>query len=324
MIIDTTELKRRYLQRIAGVRDKKVYIGPQIVALDISNSCNLSCRHCWIHSPGNPARLKKAHFLPWKKFVEVVADCVDLKVDQIHLVAAGEPTLHPQFREMMRHLQRQPLKVKILTNATFPLDYCLDVIKADHVLIDLGAVDRKQYLDVHGKDLFARVVKNIKKLVSLRDTGKGGFFIEIAYIVSTVNIDQKQKMRSWASALGVNKIYFKKMVEHPYNRDIVLPGGCLSGLEGKGQRTPPECLNGWFYLRARTDYNTSFCCHIPQMRLGSFDRQSLKQLWLSKHLMNMRLLGKYGHIQKVNKACQTCPFYDENVERAQSLAGDNP
>ena len=204
---------------------RQVYIGPEVVALDISNSCNLRCRYCWIHAPGNPAHFEKARFFPWEKFLGIVCDCVDLNVDQIHIVGTGEPTMHPLFRDMMRHLEQQPLKVKLLTNATFPLDYCTDVIKGDHVVIDLGAVDRQQYRDLHGKDLFDRVVNNIKRLVSLRDAGKPGFRIEIAYIVNAVNIDQKQKMQDLASRLGVNAVYFKKMNVHAYNREIALPEG---------------------------------------------------------------------------------------------------
>jgi hypothetical protein len=57
------------------------------------------------------------------------------------------------------------------------------------------------------------------------------------------------------------------------------------------------------------------------MHLGDFGKMSFKQLWLSGHMMNMRLLGKYGQIQKMFKACQTCPDYDENIRRSQTLAG---
>lgn len=319
MILDAAKLKRRRLQRIAGARDKKIYIGPEVVVLNISNACNLRCRYCWIHSPGNPGHLQKAGFFSWDKFLGIVRDCVDLKVDQIHLTASGEPTMHPLFRDMMRHLEQQPLKVKLFTNATFPLGYCSDVMRGDHVLIDLGAVNRKQYRDLHGKDFFDRVVANIKRLVSLRDSGKPGFLIEIVFIVSAVNIGQKQKMRDLASKLGVHSVYFKEMNVHAYNQGIALPDSTMSGSEGEKKRTPPVCLNGWFYMIARSDNHFSTCCRILRMPLGDFDKQSLKQVWLAPRMMNIRLLGKYGQIQKMFKACQTCPFYDQNIQRARDL-----
>jgi MoaA/NifB/PqqE/SkfB family radical SAM enzyme len=318
MIIDTAQLKRRYLQRIAGARDRKVYIGPETVVLEISNSCNLRCRHCGLHAPGNPAHFEKALFFPWEKFLGVVRDCVDLNVDQVHITGSGEPTMHPLFRDMMRHLEQQPLKVRLYTNATFPLAYCSDVIKADHVVVDLNSVDRQQYRELHGKDLFDRVVKNIKRLVSLRDILKPGFVIEIDCVVNAVNIKYKKKMQELASQLGITGVSFSKMHGHAYNQDIILPEGTA---ESEGKITPPACLNGWFYLKIRLDGSVGACCRNQQMNIGNLEKGSLKELWLSKHMMNMRLLGKYGRILKMFKACQTCTYYDDNVQRLQALAG---
>ena len=103
MILDRKELNQRYAQRLMGVRDKKVYIGPERVVLFINNTCNLSCRYCWTHAPGNPRHFDDPKRLSLEKFVEIIDDAVDLKVDQIYLSGSGEPTMHPSFRNMMRY-----------------------------------------------------------------------------------------------------------------------------------------------------------------------------------------------------------------------------
>ena len=205
MIIDSSELKRRYLLRIEGARERQVYIGPQIVALEISNACSVNCQYCSSNrSPDNPHHSRKGLFLPWKRFLTVIRDCVGLHVDEIHLTGAGEPTTHPLFRNMMRHLEQQPLTVSLFTNGTFPLDYCEDVIKGDCVVIDMSALNRRQYRELQGQDLFDRVAQNIERLVYLRDTVKPGFRIEMAYILNAVNINQKRKIRKMAAQLGIN------------------------------------------------------------------------------------------------------------------------
>ncbi len=319
MILDVLQLEQRYQKRIAGVRDKKVYIGPEIVDIHINNSCNLSCQYCWTHAPGNPAHFDKAHYLSWEKFSGTIKDCVELNVDQVHITGSGEPSLHPQFGRMMRYLQDQPLFVKLFTNATFPLEACQDVIKADQVVVDLSAVDRLQYLEIQGKDLFDRVIANIERLVSLRDSVKPDFLIDIVYIVNAKNIKQRPMMRDLASRWKVNSVYFKKMNVHAHNQSIALPQGPAPEM-GEDDQTPPQCLNGWFEMVVKSDdENTSICCRIPQMRLTHQDRWSLKGLWHSPQMMNMRLLGKYGQIQKMHTACKTCPYYDENVQRAEDL-----
>ena len=209
MIIDAAELKRRYLQRIAGVRDHKVYIGPEIMTLELTNVCNLRCQYCITdHSPGNPAHFNKARFLSWERFIGIIQDCVELNVDQVTLLGSGEPTMHPSFRDMMRHLEKQPIKVVLVTNGAFALDYCSDVIKGDHIVINLGAVDPEHYRELQGKDFFDRVVANIERLVSLRDTLKPKFHIEIDYVVNMMNINEKQKMQELVSKLGVNSVFF--------------------------------------------------------------------------------------------------------------------
>ena len=258
---------------------------------------------------------KKARFLLWEKFLEIIHDCVDLNVDQV-CFSGGEPTLHPLFREMMQHMEQQPVYIKLFTNATFPLGYCSDVIKGDHVVINLSAVTRKQYRELHGEDLFEYVIANIKRLVSLRNAGKPGFVVEIAYIVNALNIDQKQKMHDLASRLGVDSIHFKKMERNVYNREIVFPDGSI---EAEEKRTPPVCLNGWFFMLTNADDNTRICPHIDRMRMGNFNKSSLKQIWLSTNMMNIRLLGRYGRIQKMFKGCLTCPFYNENIRRSRAL-----
>ena len=315
MIIDAAKLKQRYVQRISGVRDRKVYIGPEVVTLQINNSCNLRCKYCWTHAPGNPAHFDKPNYFSWEKFLGIVQDSVDLKVDQIHITGSGEPTMHPSFRDMMRHLEHKSLYVKLLTNATFPLEYCDDVVRGDHIIIDLSAVDREQYRDLQGKDFFDRVVSNIKRLVFLRDTTKPSFHIEIAYIINAENAAQAQQMREFTSQLGVNSLYFEKMNVHAYNRDIALPEDPSIEISGEDNVTPPECLHGWFFVILKANDVASTCCRIDKMHLGDLDRLSFKELWLSPHMMNVRLLGKHGIIQKTHKACQTCPFYGKNVKR---------
>ena len=317
MIIDSKELKRRYLQRIAGARDKKVYIGPQVVSLDITSACNLSCRYCLAsHAPGNPGHLQKAVFFPWKKFVDIIRDCVDLKVDEIYSTGPGEPTMHPLFREMMRHLEHQPLKVKLFTNATFPSELCLDVIRSDHVIINLGAVERLAYHHLQGRDLFDRVVNNIKRLVALRDAGKPGFLIEISYVMNAVNIRQKQRMRDWALRLGVEEVGFIEMHEDAYNSKIAL---LEASREREKKRSPPACLNGWFFMAVKLNGSASICCRILRMPYGDLAKNSFKKFWLSRQMMNMRLLGKYGYMPERYATCRVCPYYEINVQRAKGL-----
>ena len=319
MIIDPVELKQRYLQRIKGVRDGNVYLGPENVTLELTNACNLRCRFCITeHAPGNPAHFDKAVFLPLEKFFGIVADAVEMKVDEITIVGSGEPALHPSFCAIMRHLDDKPLFIKLYTNATFPLEYCDEAIKADHVIVNLSAINREHFQELQGKDLYDRVIANIERLVALRDARKPKFRIDISYVINEHNIGQKQEMLALAAKLGINYVDYRKMLVNDYNKDIKVPGEYVSNLENGAKRTPPSCLNGWFYLLVMSGGNFSNCYMIPELGQGNLDQSTFKQFWYSPQMNKIRLMGKKGDTQKVFKACQTCPCYSDNIQRLQA------
>ena len=96
---------------------------------------------------------------------------------------------------MMLHLEEQPLYVRLLTNGTFPLEYCSDVIKGDRVIVNLSAANRKQYHDLQVKDLFDRVVNNIKRLVALRDSSKLASGLRLGILTMLLILIKNKKCR---------------------------------------------------------------------------------------------------------------------------------
>lgn len=301
MIIDAIELKRRYEKRVAGVRDNKIYIGPEILTIELTNACNIRCQFCYAdHSLGNPAHFNKARHLSLERFVEAVRDCVDLNVDQVTVMGTGEPTIHPSFRDMMGYLKNQPLYVKVYTNATFPMDFCSDVITADKVIVNLSSVDRQHYHDLQGKDFFDRVVGNIQRLVSMRDSHKPEFKIEIAYIVNALNVNEMRRMEELGVKLKVDLVDFQKMRPYTYNQNISLSEHSVSELDVYRKENPPRGLNGWFFVLLTSDGNFNNCYKNSHV-YGDFHQSSLKEFWLSPEMMKLRLLGKSGRLQGVGR-----------------------
>jgi radical SAM protein with 4Fe4S-binding SPASM domain len=136
------------------------------------------------------------------------------------------------------------------------------------------------------------------------------------YIVNAMNKNQTQKMQDLAKRLGVSWVTFTSMQVNDYNREIVL----REVRKGqKGNRALPACFNAWFNIIVRLDGSITSCNRIRQMRGCDLKKRSFKQVWLSRHMMNMRLMEKYGYIQKVFKECQACSYYYKNIQRLQAL-----
>ena len=305
--------------RLAGVRDDKVYIGPEVVHLHVTSRCNLSCLYCWYHAPRRLASPHRPKDLSVKKFREILADCAALKVDALYFSGEGEPTCHPRFSVMMSLLAVSPLTVTLFTNGTFPPAQFNDVLKADRVIINLGAMDRAGYRKLQGRDLFGRVIKNIRRLAAARDLKKPGLKIEVVCVVNKLNVSVKDDVRRLTTSLGVDSFVPVRMQESSYNEGLRLGAGDGGTCTGVGADATRFCVNGWFYAAATVEGKMSLCCQLDEMQIADLKKVSLKEAWLSKEFMRMRRLGKSGRLGGKFDECKQCRSSERHAAVARKL-----
>ncbi len=78
-----------------------------LALIEIVNSCNLSCPTCYADSPVRVG--KKVEAVPLEDLQRRIQGVVDRKGKiEILQLSGGEPTLHPQFFELLRWLQSHP------------------------------------------------------------------------------------------------------------------------------------------------------------------------------------------------------------------------
>lgn len=87
-----------------GVQEK---LSTCLALIEIVNSCNLSCPTCYANSPlGTGARVDA---VPLADLQRRIQDVIDRKGKiEILQLSGGEPTLHPQFFELLRWLHANP------------------------------------------------------------------------------------------------------------------------------------------------------------------------------------------------------------------------
>ena len=88
--------------------------GPRRLTVELTNICNLHCSYCLrdedalYHDPAN--------FLPVELFSRVARDARDaMAIEQI-MFTGGEPTLHPQFEQLLAAVAELNLKCSFVTN----------------------------------------------------------------------------------------------------------------------------------------------------------------------------------------------------------------
>jgi len=119
MYEDDVKRNKRYHGRKIGdhwvVTNTSYHIRRDLVEIHFTDSCNLNCLNCQSSCVVAPsgAMLSFDHL---KKFVD---DTLALGIKWTELkCTGGEPTLHPQFVEMIKEIRRCSGKLRIFTNQT--------------------------------------------------------------------------------------------------------------------------------------------------------------------------------------------------------------
>ncbi|MEO6184120.1 MAG: radical SAM protein, partial [Verrucomicrobiota bacterium] len=95
-----------------GVQEK---LSTCLALIEIVNSCNLSCPTCYADSPIGIGQ--KVDAVPLENLKQRIQGVVDRKGGiEILQLSGGEPTLHPQFFELLRWLQDHPKIDYVLIN----------------------------------------------------------------------------------------------------------------------------------------------------------------------------------------------------------------
>jgi SynChlorMet cassette radical SAM/SPASM protein ScmF len=159
--------------RTKPARPRKLDLPPGVPPLTslymyISGSCNLACRHCWIE-PDYQADNRNGKFLKLAYLKKAIQEAKPLGLQSVKLTG-GEPMLHPQFREIVDHIEAQKIGMIMETNGTLIDDEIAAYLKAkahfNFVSVSLDGAKADTHDKLRGvKGSFVQAVAGIKALV---------------------------------------------------------------------------------------------------------------------------------------------------------------
>jgi len=178
-----------------GTDTRKIKIGKspipslRYLLLNITNKCNLACKHCYLGTPGN------AHIEP-RMFENAVSHFEDMGGMKL-MLSGGEPLLHPRFWDLMEVLPSYELRVILLSNGTLidknvALKLCTYV---DEVQVSIDGISSHDM--IRGKGSYDKAMRGILNLRS------AGMPVSIATIIHRYNAGEFEKMRKLFSDLKV-------------------------------------------------------------------------------------------------------------------------
>lgn len=180
-----------------------------------AGACNLACRHCWITplfqaGAANPAE-EDGKFVRLEHVRTAIQQGQALGLRSAKLTG-GEPTLHPQFRELVTLLAEAGLKIIVETNGTLVDDDLAQFLRRSgqvsfiSVSLDGAEATAHDYLRaVPGS--FGRAVEGIRAL------RRAGYRPQVICSLYRQNVAQIEALIALAEELGCGSIKFNLIQE---------------------------------------------------------------------------------------------------------------
>ena len=145
--------------------------------------CNLKCVYCGYDS---------AYLFEKRKTHVSLLETVKLSLDlvptfKIIQLVSGEPTINPDFDNVMELIKEKELSLFIMTNAVIFKENIARMQENKAVInVSLDSGTRETYHKIKGKDYFEKVLANITKYA------QAGGIIELKYIITEGNDNEEE------------------------------------------------------------------------------------------------------------------------------------
>lgn len=199
-------LNHQKVDSILSVRDRIKTVDeifPISVELHLTDYCNLNCEWCTDKRlRGNKATLD----------LDVIENLFRELCGHrtgVTLEGGGEPTLHPNFKEVIEIGKKLNVDMGLISNGT--KDISEHVSKMKWVRVSLDSSTKSEYKREKGVDCFDSVLENLKKMSHARNPAET--FIGVGYVLTTRNKENLLELVRRLDAIGVDYIYLRPVEE---------------------------------------------------------------------------------------------------------------
>ncbi len=208
-----------HLNKVEQYFDKK-NPSPITIEIDPSNTCNHSCPFC-ISGHLHLKKYKGTEYfnrtiLKKNTFHDLIKDLVKLNIEAINWTGGGEPTQNPYLGEAIKFIKKNSsIEMGMFSNGTLLekmnlMDIVVDCLKWIRISIDAGTALSYDKLRVTNKsNNFDTVIKNIKKIVDLKNKKKSNITIGVGFVVTEDNYNEILDFANIFKEIGVDYCQYK-------------------------------------------------------------------------------------------------------------------
>ncbi|MBF0315916.1 MAG: radical SAM protein [Oligoflexia bacterium] len=258
-ILSLNKIKNNLIKWIIRSISSQKYLAVQ---LDITNSCNLKCSHCYRASGDCNESLS---YEDWNRILNQYQNLIDkLGLNPIIYFCGGEPMLSPNLQPLILNCKRRWPKVRIgiISNGTILNDSWIECFCRNNISIQisLDGPDNIKHDSIRGPGAFEKVYSNLEVLV------KNNINVSFQAVLSKKSAEWMEDFFLLASSLKIDHIAFNRLIKQGNAISNIASGkdDVLSPLELKKAYENIVRLSQKYNIQANTDAPL-FCLINPSM-----------------------------------------------------------
>jgi MoaA/NifB/PqqE/SkfB family radical SAM enzyme len=215
----------RYFEHVDEQRAPHAEAEPVCLYLETTNRCNLLCTTC----PRTFEDLEPPADMSWELFTSIVDQFP--RIARVVLHGVGEPMMVRSLPRMIRYLKDRGIYVLFNTNGTLLTQRAgRELINSglDELRVSLDAASPESFALVRGRDLFARILRNVRAFTTLQGELKCTTPRVSLWLTGLrETIAELPAFVSLARELGVREVYLQRLVYFPEGQGLARPESTL-------------------------------------------------------------------------------------------------
>ncbi len=204
-------------ERVARWAMGEGIVMPLHAEIGITDMCNHKCKFCTLDWITHGSKTLASQIIG-----NMLVDMQALGVKSIYIAGEGEPTLHPEFVEIVNGINHMGMSVAVSTNGS---RFTRNVSKAclrsiSWIRFSVDSVIPEIYNDIHGVKggTLAQVLKNIEFAVEVKREEGLDVDIGVQSIFTTQTVHGLPQFIATMKELGVDNVQIKPCHNHPNSK----------------------------------------------------------------------------------------------------------
>tara|TARA_B100001250_G_scaffold395499_1_gene400471 strand:+ start:1503 stop:2621 length:1119 start_codon:yes stop_codon:yes gene_type:complete len=273
---------------------------PIYVLIEPVSSCNLKCPMCFQSDKSFIKKefMGKMNFDLYKKIID---ECEINGTKAITFGSRGEPTIHPQIKEMLEYASGKFLDIKLITNATKLTDELINTIfkcNLQQVVFSIDSEEKETYERLRKFAKYESVLANVKRYNQIKKTYKNN---KTVTRIAGVKVEKQQNEESfykfWSNFS--DEVVFKEAYARwdTYNNDVL-------------EDFLEPCRYIWERMYVWFDGKVNPCDadYKSYLSYGNVKNNTIKEIWSSKEYKKLKETHLNKNRDKITP-CDRCEIH---------------